>query len=45
MGYVEDAFEARMMLGERRVLARWGWAGENRDVFRILLERLPRFDS
>ncbi len=29
-GYVEDAFEARTTLGERRVSARQGWAGEKR---------------
>ena len=46
MGYVEDALEARMKLCERRVLARYDdWAGENRDVFSILLEEIPRFDS
>ena len=45
MGYVENAFEARMKFGERRVLARRGWAGENRDVFSILVERILRFDS
>jgi len=45
MGYVEDAFEARMKLGERRVLARRGWAGEKGAFFSILLEEIPRFDS
>jgi hypothetical protein len=38
VGYVEDAFEARTMPGERRVSARRGWAGEKSDFFSILLE-------
>jgi len=45
MGYVEDAFEARTNLGEGRVLARMGWAGENRDFFRSLLGACPTLPS
>jgi hypothetical protein len=36
MGYLEDAFEARTKHGNRRVLARRGWAGEKRDFWGIL---------
>ena len=35
--YVEDLNDARMKPGERRVLARWGWAGEKADFFNVLL--------
>ena len=42
MGYVEDAFEGKTMHGRRRVLARQGRAGELRDFFSILSEKLPR---
>ena len=34
--YVEPLSEARTMLGERRVSARRGWAGEKSDFFSIL---------
>jgi hypothetical protein len=37
MGYVEDFDEPRTRLGERRVSARRGWAGEKSDFFSILL--------
>jgi hypothetical protein len=33
VGYVEDAFEARTKHGKRRVSARQGWVGENKDCF------------
>ena len=36
-GYVEGFDESRTKPGERRVSARWGWAGENSDIFSILL--------
>ena len=36
LGYVEDFDELRTMLGEKRVSARGGWAGEKRDFFSIL---------
>jgi hypothetical protein len=36
--YFEDLNDARTLLGERCVLARRGWAGENRDFFSILPE-------
>src|SRR6185295_5007430 len=39
-GYVEDFDEPRTTHGNRRVLARWGWAGEKNDFFSILLRRL-----
>jgi hypothetical protein len=42
MGYVEGAFEAKTMHGRRRVLARRGRAGELRDFFSILSEKLPQ---
>jgi hypothetical protein len=35
-GYVEDSFEPRTKIGERRVLARRGWAGEMMAVFTSL---------
>jgi TRAP-type uncharacterized transport system fused permease subunit len=35
--YVEDVFEVRTPHGKKRVSARWGWAGETRDFFSILL--------
>jgi hypothetical protein len=35
--YVESLSDARTKLGERRVLARRGWAGEKTDFFNILL--------
>ena len=38
VGYVEDFDEPRTPHGERRVTARWGWAGEKGDFFSILLE-------
>ena len=38
VGYVEDFDEPRTRHGERRVSARWGWAGEKGDVFSILLD-------
>ncbi|NOT22888.1 MAG: hypothetical protein HOP22_09200 [Nitrospiraceae bacterium] len=34
---VEDFDEPRTMLGEKRVLARRGWAGEETGFFSILL--------
>jgi len=37
---VDDLSDARMLPGERRVLARRGWAGESRDFFSILLDRV-----
>ena len=37
MGYVEDLNDARTTLGERRVSARRGWAGEKIDFFSALL--------
>src|SRR4029077_17838069 len=36
-GYVEDFDEPRTTHGNRRVLARWGWAGDKSDFFSILL--------
>ena len=39
-GYVEDAFEARMMQGKTRVSSRRGRAGEKSDFFSILSEKL-----
>ena len=35
--YVESLSDARTKPGERRVLARRGWAGEKSDFFSILL--------
>jgi len=35
MGYVEDRFEPRTKLGDWRVLARLGWAGDNVGIFSI----------
>jgi hypothetical protein len=37
--YVELLSDTRTPLGERRVSARRGWAGEKSDFFSILLER------
>jgi hypothetical protein len=34
--YVEDLNDARTLLGKKRVLARWGWAGEKGDFFSSL---------
>jgi len=34
---VEDFDEPRTTHGNRRVLARWGWAGEKSDFFSILI--------
>ena len=48
MQYVEPLSDARTNLGERRVLARQGWAGEKGGFFSVLLgatvegERLNR---
>jgi hypothetical protein len=33
LGYVEDCFEPRTKLGNWRVLARLGWAGDNVGIF------------
>jgi hypothetical protein len=38
LGYVEGLNDTRMKCGERRVLARWGWAGETSVFFSILIE-------
>jgi hypothetical protein len=38
--YGEPLNDARTKLGERRVSARRGWAGEKRDFFNILLAPL-----
>jgi hypothetical protein len=37
--YVEDFDEPRTVLGEKRVSARGGWAGEKIGFFSILLNR------
>ena len=37
--YTEDSCEPRTKPGERRVSTRRGWAGENSDIFSILLVR------
>jgi hypothetical protein len=37
VGYIEDAFEARTLHGEKSVSTRWGRAGEKRDFFSSLL--------
>ena len=36
--YVEPLNAARTPHGEKRVSARWGWAGEKSDFFSILLD-------
>jgi hypothetical protein len=40
--YIEDFDEPRTMLGEKRVSARGGWAGEKSDFFSILCSRLEQ---
>ena len=39
--YVEPLCDARAQVGDRRVLARGGWAGANTVFFSILKERKP----